>query len=88
MVRSIVSVSLASQKRILPSLCGVSLTEDHRLEGGGFDSRLKARLSLEPEKTVNLDSLDPSMSSDSVSLRCQPSPVQRTGSGRLEGEGF
>ena len=30
---------------------------DYRLEGGGFGSRLKARLFWEPEKTADLHSL-------------------------------
>jgi hypothetical protein len=62
-------------------------TEDHRLEAGGFDSRLKARLLLDPEKTGDLDSLlrrPPNSSASAVNQ----APSKRTGSGRLEGEGF
>jgi hypothetical protein len=50
-------------------------TEDHRLEGGGFGSRLKARLLLEPEKTGDLNSFAPPTSSVSLGLYCEPSPV-------------
>jgi hypothetical protein len=61
----------------------------HRFEFGGFGSRLQARSALVPERQ-NSSHLSHSKLIESLSLSpCRwRSSVQRTGSGRLEGEGF
>jgi hypothetical protein len=67
---------------------GKRATEDHRPEAGGFESRLKARLLLDTEKTGDLNSLATSTSTEFVSPCHRPSPVRLIETGRLEGEGF
>ena len=65
---------------------GIRKLNDHRLEGGGFGSRLKARLLWEPEKKTmpRARSMTPVTSGRPLRRRS----ARRTGSGRLEGEGF
>ena len=50
--RSLPMAAIAADRHLLFGLLALQngLTEDHRLEAGGFGSRLKARLLLDPER--------------------------------------
>jgi hypothetical protein len=60
-------------------------TEDHRLEAGGFDSRLKARLLLLREKIRDRDILAQSTSTEFRDRHRQPTSARRAGSRRRRG---
>ena len=60
----------------------------HRLEAGGFDSRLKARLLWVQDKSKTPKILAHSTLTEFVGQPGRPSSVQRTASGRLKARDF